>query len=207
MTEQSIYSIMKKFYQITTSVFIALLALTLTLRTATAGVISSNSMINITIKAVPVEEQQRIAGSYTVDGRGYVSLPFLSDTPIKASGLTGSTLSRKIEAAYKNAQIYSAPLINVTTAKDIANEQIDNKIVSVGGYVKAPGPKPYQRGMTLFQAVTAAGGANAYGASNRTELIRNGKKYIYNMKNTKDMQLLVYPNDTINVPQKKWNGR
>lgn len=166
-----------------------------------ANIISSSSVITVSIKGVPVSEQQLVSDQYTVSSSGYIKLPLLPNS-IKASGISGATLSRKIEAAYKEAQIYNNPLINVITAKDKAGEQIDNKIVSVGGHVKSPGPKPYARGMTLYQAVTAAGGANAFGSIKRVELLRNGKKYTYNLKDVKDMQLKIYPGDTINVPQK-----
>lgn len=169
---------------------------------AFAQTISSNSIIRISIKAVPPAEQAMIADSYKVDGSGYIKLPLLAER-IKASGLSGASLSRKIEAAYRAAEIYNNPHINVITAKDEAGEQIDAKIVSIGGFVGRPGPVAYSRGMTLFQAVTAAGGANAFGSIKRVELFRNGKKYVYNLKDPKDMAVPVYPGDTLNVPQKK----
>ncbi|MDC0088256.1 polysaccharide biosynthesis/export family protein [Akkermansiaceae bacterium] len=194
---------MKKLYKIIAPALVMLFGLTLNV---SADVISTDSILTINIKAVPTEEQEKVNGSYTVSSNGYVNMPWLN-APIKASGLTGTQLSRKIEKAYITAEIYSKPLINVITSKDLAGEQIDAKIVSVGGNVQSPGPKAYARGMTLFQAVNAAGGANAFGAANRVELMRNGERHKYNMKNTEDMQVLVYPGDTINMPAKNILGR
>jgi len=163
--------------------------------------ISSRTTLNIAIKGVPATEQQRISGQYVVDGSGNVFLPLLK-SGIKASGLTSSSLARKIEAAYRSAEMYQNPRITVISTKDAAAGEIDRQIVSIGGFVKAPGPKPYMRGMTLFQAVSAAGGETAFGSLKRVELHRNGKKYVYNLKTAAHMRVKVYPGDSINIPQK-----
>jgi len=163
--------------------------------------ISSRTTLNIAIKGVPATEQQRISGQYVVDGSGNVFLPLLK-SGIKASGLTSSSLARKIEAAYRSAEMYQNPRITVISTKDAAAGEIDRQIVSIGGFVKSPGPKPYMRGMTLFQAVSAAGGETAFGSLKRVELHRNGKKYVYNLKTAAHMRVKVYPGDSINIPQK-----
>lgn len=194
---------MKKSSRIFASALVVLFSLIINV---SADVISIDTLLTIDIKAVPADEQQKVTGAYTVSKSGYINMPWLN-TPIKASGLTGTQLSRKIEQAYKAAEIYSNPLINVITSKDRAGEQIDAKIVSVGGEVQSPGPKAYARGMTLFQAFSAAGGANPFGAANRIELMRGNSRTVYNMSNTEHMQVPVGPGDTINVPKKNWLGR
>lgn len=168
---------------------------------ASAQSISSRTTLNIAIKGVPSNEQERISGQYVVDGSGFVYLPLLKGG-IKASGLSSSALARKIEAAYRSAEMYQSPRITVISTKDAAASEIDRQVVSIGGFVKSPGPKPYMRGMTLFQAVSAAGGETAFGSLKRVELHRNGKKYVYNLKTAAHMGLKVYPGDSINIPQK-----
>lgn len=168
---------------------------------ASAEVVSKSSMVNLVIKAVPVVEQQSVSGQYPVSSNGFVSLPHL-DQAIKASGLSGAQLSRKIEKAYVDAGIYTKPLISITTAKDVANEQIDRAQVTVGGRVKRAGPVPYVRGMTIFTAVTAAGGEDTFGNLRKVRLLRGGKAYTYDLKNPEHMQEKVYPNDVITVPEK-----
>lgn len=168
---------------------------------ASAQEISSRTTLNIAIKGVPATEQQRISGQYVVDGSGFVYLPLLKGG-IKASGLSSSSLARKIEDAYRSAEMYENPRITVISTKDEASSEIDRQIVSIGGFVKSPGPKPYMRGMTLFQAVSAAGGETAFGSIKRVELHRNGKKYVYNLQTAAHMRVKVYPGDSINVPQK-----
>ncbi len=163
--------------------------------------ISAKTTLDIQIKGVPATEQSRISGKYVVDSSGYVYLPLLKGG-IRASGLSSSALARKIEGAYRSAEMYKNPRITVISTKDAASSKIDAQIVSVGGFVKRPGPIQFIRGMTLFQALSAAGGETPFGSIKRVELHRNGKKYVYNLKNAAHMRVRVYPGDNINVPQK-----
>ncbi len=163
--------------------------------------ISSKTTLNIMIKGVPAAEQQRISGQYVGDGSGMVFLPLLKGG-LKASGMSSSALARHIEAAYRSAEMYENPRITVISIKDQEAQKIDAQRVSVGGFVKRPGPIPYMRGMTLFQAVSAAGGENTFGSIGRVELHRNGKKYTYNLKTAEHMRVKIYPGDSINIPQK-----
>lgn len=192
----------------TLSKFIALVSAAAALWSGSlaAQSISPKEILQITIKGVPTNEQTRVSGDYVVSPSGYVSLPLLK-AEIKASGITSSALARKIENAYRSAEIYQSPRITVISRKDSAAAEIDRQIVSIGGFVKNPGPKPYMRGMTLFQAVSAAGGETPFGSIRRVELHRNGKKYIYDLRKADHMRVKVYPNDTINVPQKTAFGR
>ena len=167
-----------------------------------AAQISSNTTLDISIKGVPAGEQAKFDGGYPVDDAGFIYLPLLRDG-IKASGLSSSKLARNIEKAYRIAEIYVNPRIQVISNKDEAAQQIDSQIVTVGGFVASPGPIPYTRGMTLFEAVAAAGGAGTFGSDKRVELHRRGAgKRTYNIRLAKDMKVPVYPGDTIKVPQK-----
>jgi len=191
---------MKRSTKITTAV----LTLFATLITAVfaSPEISPNTTLSIKIYGVTNVEQSKFDGSYTVDSIGFIYLPLLKNG-LKASGFSSSKLARKIEDAYREAEIYTNPRINVISNKDEEAQKIDAQIVTVGGFVAGPGPIPYTRGMTLFEAVTAAGGASTFGSDKRVELHRNGVKIgIYNIRLAKDMKTPVYPGDAIKVPQK-----
>ena len=191
---------MKLSTKITTAVF-ALFA-TLITSVCASPEISPNTTLSIKIYGVTNIEQSKFDGSYTVDSSGFIYLPLLKDG-LKASGFSSSKLARKIEDAYRGAEIYVNPRINVISNKDEEAQKIDAQIVTVGGFVAGPGPIPYTRGMTLFEAVTAAGGASTFGSDKRVELHRSGvKKGIYNIRLAKDMKTPVYPGDTIKLPQK-----
>lgn len=168
---------------------------------AIAQAISAKEILSISIKGVPSTEQTRISGEYVVSPDGQIYLPLLKGG-IRASGKSSSALARSIESAYRSAEMYQNPRITVVSRKDSAASNIDAQLISVGGFVKSPGSKPYTRGMTLFQAVSAAGGETAFGSIKRVELHRNGKKWIYDLRKATHMRVKVYPNDTINVPQK-----
>jgi protein involved in polysaccharide export with SLBB domain len=190
-----------KHHNIKAVVAIVISLLAICTAMVTAQSISANTTLNIEIKGVPASEQGMINGQYVVSSSGLVYMPLLKNG-IRASGLSSSALARSIEQAYSKADIYDMPRITVISSKDQAAQNIDAQVVHVGGFVSGPGPKPYQRGMTIWQALTAAGGPNPFGSIKRVELHRNGKKYIYNLKDPKFMKLPVYPNDSINVPQK-----
>ena len=194
--------------KLSTKITTALFALFATLITSVCASpeISPNTTLSIKIYGVTNIEQSKFDGSYTVDSSGFIYLPLLKDG-LKASGFSSSKLARKIEDAYRGAEIYVNPRINVISNKDEEAQKIDAQIVTVGGFVAGPGPIPYTRGMTLFEAVTAAGGASTFGSDKRVELHRGGvKKGIYNIRLAKDMKTPVYPGDTIKVPQKTFLG-
>ena len=169
--------------------------------------IAANTTLNIKLFGVLPQEQAKFDGNYQVDPRGFIYLSLLKDG-IKASGISSSQLAREIEVAYKNAEIYSDPRINVISNKDQEAQKIDAQIITVGGKVRNPGPVQYIRGMTLFKAVAAAGGADAFGADNRVELHQRGVKKIYDIKNNaQHMAIPVFPGATIRVPQKNVWGK
>lgn len=191
--------------------FIVLLSLFLGLSSLLmAGYVSSGEKVTITIKGVPQSEQAAINGEYVVSDGGLLYMPMLTNG-IKASGSSSSSVARRIEAAYKGAKVYSNPRITIITVKDdIELEKRmrkNNEFVTVAGHVKRPGPVQYNRGMSIYDAVATAGDATAFGAMNRVQLLRNGKRTLYNLKNDSHRTFSVQPGDTITVPEKNFLGQ
>jgi protein involved in polysaccharide export with SLBB domain len=87
------------------------------------------------------------------------------------------------------------------------NNAIDEQTIHIGGQVRGPGPKPFRKGLTIYQAVQAAGGATEFGSMFRVKLFRGDKQTIYDLTEAKSMSVPVQPNDTIEVPQKNMLGR
>ena len=83
---------------------------------------------------------------------------------------------------------------------------IDEQTVHIGGQVRGPGPKPFNKGLTLYQAIQAAGGPTEFGSMKRVKVFRNGKQTIYDMTKEQSMAVAVEPNDTVEVPQKNILG-
>jgi protein involved in polysaccharide export with SLBB domain len=160
--------------------------------------ISAGRAIEIQLKGVPSEEMALVSGTYTVSESGMISMPLLN-TPIRAAGQSATSLARTIEAAYRSEKIYTTPTINVIHS---TNESINELVVTVGEQVNRTGPVKYVRGLTLYNAIQAAGGATIFGSMKRVRLTRNGQSKVYDLTKSQHMNILVEPNDTIQVPQK-----
>lgn len=79
--------------------------------------------------------------------------------------------------------------------------------ISVGGFVKSPGGVEFAENMTLVEAIKAAGGPTPFASIRRVQLIRDGKRFVYDMRKSRHQQVRILPDDCINVPQKAWFGR
>ena len=164
--------------------------------------ISAGRAIEIRIQGVPTEETARINNTYPVSEAGYVRMPFIGN--IRAAGLSPDSLAQSIEASYRAAKIYNNPTIQVFATSD---ETINELVLTVGGQVRRPGPAKYNRGMTLYDAVQAAGGPTEFGSIYRVQLLRNGRLSQFDLTDTRAKTFQVEPGDAIDIPQKNLWGR
>lgn len=165
--------------------------------------ISAGRAIEVQLKGVPAEEMALVSGTYTVSDSGMISLPLLA-APVRAAGMSPTSLARSIEAAYRAEKIYTTPTINVISDSDATIAALE---LTVGGQAKRPGPVKYTRGLTLYNAVQAAGGATEFGSMKRVRVIRGGQLKQYDLTQTKFMNIPVEPNDTIEIPHKTWTNQ
>ncbi len=164
--------------------------------------INAGRAIEIRIQGVPATESTLINNTYPVSDSGSIRMPFIGS--VRAAGLSPQALAASIEAAYRSAEIYTHPTIQVFASTD---ETLEKLRVTVGGQVRSPGPVEYVRGLTLYDAVQAAKGATEFGSMYRVSLIRGSQRKEYDLTETKFMNIQVEPNDTILVPQKNVFGR
>ncbi|KAB2642815.1 MAG: hypothetical protein DVB26_01415 [Verrucomicrobia bacterium] len=155
--------------------------------------------ITITILGVPTEEKTRFDGTYPVSESGMINMPHIGT--IKAAGLQADALSRVLQDTYKNREIYTNPTIQVLSS---TADTLDKQVVHVGGQVRRTGPAEYTQGLTLYQAIQAAGGPTEFGSMYRVKLFRNKTQHSYDLTDAKNMAIVLEPNDTIEVPQKNW---
>ena len=73
--------------------------------------------------------------------------------------------------------------------------------------MRAPGARPFRKGLTIFQAVQAGGGSTEFGGMNRIKLLRNGKQQIIDLEVPEGKVIVAEANDTIEVPEKNWRSR
>jgi polysaccharide export outer membrane protein len=166
------------------------------------SVITAGRAIQIEIRGVPAEEQNRVNGLYTVSESGYITMPFINS--VRAAGLSPTALGASIAAAYRSGQIYSNPNVQVQSS---TAEQIEKQMVHIGGQVRRTGPVEFVQGLTIYQAIQSAGGPTEFGAINRVELLRGGKVRVLNLKVTQFMNFPLQLNDTITVPEKNILGQ
>ncbi|MEO7100624.1 MAG: SLBB domain-containing protein [Luteolibacter sp.] len=173
---------------------------------ALAG-LEPGEQINLTIRGVDPAEQQKISGIYRVGESGGVRLPLLNEL-LPARGLTPEQFARAAEAAYQKSGIYSQPAIEVETVK--GTDQDGPAVVSVGGQVHRAGDSAFRKGMTVIQAIDAAGGRNEFGGRNLF-LYRDGKQYCLDFTNLSHKNIVLHPDDSIQVEQKgiidRWKGQ
>ncbi|MES2921662.1 MAG: SLBB domain-containing protein [Verrucomicrobiota bacterium] len=168
--------------------------------------LEAGEQINLTMRGVAAEEQQKISGIYRVGESGNIRLPML-DALVLARGLTPEQFARAAESAYKTAGIYTQPAIEVEVlqGKDLGSATV----VSVGGQVRRAGEVPFRKDMTVLQAIDGAGGRNDFGSRNLF-LIREGKQYCLDFTKLSHKSIALRPGDSIQVEQKgvldRWKG-
>lgn len=176
----------------------ALFSLTclLTMSNAVAGIEPGNAM-KLTLRGVPAEEQAKIDGLYRVGESGGVRLPLL-ETPVPAKGMTAEQFARSAEKAYRDAGIYARPAIEVEM--QVADPEVQDPKISVGGHVRRAGPIPFRKTMTLLEAIQAAGDRDEFGGRN-IRLIRKGKTTLLDFRKQEVKNLQLEPFDSIIVDQ------
>lgn len=165
--------------------------------------IEAGTSVQITIMGVPGEEKAKIDAIYPVSESGTVNLPFIGT--VRAAGMRPEALAASIQNAYRSAEIYNSPTIQVISTREGAG--VTEQMVHVGGQVRRTGPVNYQKNLTIYQAVQAAGGATEFGSLKRVKLYRNGKAMSYDLTNPQFMRVPLQPDDTLEVPQKNWLGQ
>jgi protein involved in polysaccharide export with SLBB domain len=183
-----------------------LLTLVLSAAPVLAG-LEPGDTVKISLLGVDGDEQTKVNGEYRVGESGTIAMPLL-DNPVTARGLNAEQLARAIEAAYRAEEIYTKPSIQAEVLKgDIVDP--NQTIVSIGGQVRKAGKTEYNKGMTVIQALDAAGGRNDFGSRN-VMLLRGGKQYCLDFQKLAHKNIELQPNDSLQVEQKglvdRWKG-
>lgn len=139
------------------------------------------------------------------DGR--ISVPLVGD--VEAGGRTPEEVAGEIQEKLKT--YVRDPQVTVIVTQLRSHEYLSR--VRVTGAVRQPVSVPYRQGMTVLDAVLAAGGTNEFAASDRTELYRKEGEathaYAVRLDRIlKDGELStnypVQPGDVITVPERSF---
>jgi protein involved in polysaccharide export with SLBB domain len=185
---------------ITLRILLAAVALLMVANRASAQgseyMLKSGDSIIVKISGVPPEDVAMVSTSYYISDNGTINLPFIGE--LRAVGFRPSTLQKNIEAAYRKAEIFSHPTIQVTPNKDDTTQMI-----FVSGEVKTPNRYPLSPGMTVSGAIIAAGGPTDFAKLKQVKLVRGKQSYQLDCREADSAGSLmaVLPGDTVVVPQ------
>jgi polysaccharide export outer membrane protein len=155
---------------------------------------------------VTVWHNPDLSVSVPVRPDGMITVPLVGDVP--AGGRTTEQVSAEIQQ--KLAQYIRDPQVAVILTALRSHEYLSR--IRVTGAVRSPISIPYRQGMTVLDAVLAAGGTTEFAAPDRTELYRRnegGTTQSYAVRLEKILQqgdlannYPVQPGDVITVPQR-----
>jgi len=149
-----------------------------------AYALGSSDRLRVTVFGHP-----DLSGEFEVDGTGSISLPLIGQ--IKAEGLSTANLEKSISASLANGYILD-PRVSV--------EVINYRPFYILGEVGTPGEYPYTNGLTVQNAVAAAGGFT-YRANKKVVYIKSidGKAEVaYDLT----ANTVVKPGDTLRIGER-----
>ncbi|PZR78993.1 MAG: hypothetical protein DLM52_01930 [Chthoniobacterales bacterium] len=175
--------------------FFAALFLFAAEHTFAQAVLRAGDPIELKIGGVPIEEQQQVNNTYTVDASGAINLPYINK--VHAEGLTPSQLSQAIESSYRSNKVFTNPTVTILM-------QPTARFVNVGGAVRQPMRVPFTEDITLLSAINAAGGFNDFADQKHVRLLRGSNAQVFDVRQfrrdpSKDARL--QPGDRVEVPQ------
>lgn len=181
------------------STLLAAVMLVFTVSTALAdATIRPGDSFDLRIGGVPGDDQATISSNYTVDGDGFLNLPYIGR--IQVARMSPSAIQALIERTYVSQQIFTHPTVTLNIAPSA-------RFVNVSGQVKSPQRVPYTPDMTVLSAINAAGDFNDFAAQGKVHLVRDGRVSFVDCKKARGNPALdqkVLPGDQIQVPEGFW---
>ncbi len=157
---------------------------------------------------VAVWRHEDLGVTVPVRADGKITIPLIGD--IQAGGRRPADVAA--EAAEELSSFVRDPQVTIIVTELRSHEYLSR--VRVTGAVRTPVSLPYRQGMTVLDAVLAAGGPNEFAAANRSALHRsleNGERGAYalplgRMLDQGDLSAnhVLMPGDVITVPQRNF---
>ncbi|MFP6873727.1 MAG: SLBB domain-containing protein [Verrucomicrobiales bacterium] len=154
------------------------------------------------LAGVPADDQVSISQIYTISDNGTIKLLYLEDE-MAVSGLRPSELSRKIEATYKAAQIFTKPNVVITLGEASGVQ----RFTSILGEVATPRTIGITPGITMIDAIAQCGGFSTFANPKKVKLTRDGKISLHDLTTTTNKDnIKLKSNDIITVPVRRLFG-
>jgi protein involved in polysaccharide export with SLBB domain len=113
---------------------------------------------------VVVVGEEKLPHEYEVGPDGTLLFPYIE--PIKAAGLEPREIASRLRDGLIEAKFLVSPQVQVKV------KAYNSKKIQIIGQVAKQGPLPYQDGMTLVQAISAAGWFTPLADTNHVQIIR-----------------------------------
>lgn len=113
---------------------------------------------------ISVVGEKDLPPEYPIYSDGTIEFPYLA--PIKVEGMEPQQIAGVVRAKLIEAKILTNPQVRV------AVKQYASRKVNVIGQVQKPGPVIWFEGITLFDAISQAGGFTALADQNHVQLTR-----------------------------------
>lgn len=135
------------------------------------------------------------AAGYPVDQQGYIQFPLVGR--VKASGLTVSQFTNNLRSQLQRYLRYPDPQVKVVNFRG-SKFFIDGAVKQPGEFNMADAP------ISLYGAISMAGGATTEGDSNSVVLTRRGVQYELGLRDLQDMgisasQIYLQDGDSIHI--------
>lgn len=139
---------------------------------------------------VTVFNEPNLTGEYTVTTSGAIAFPLIGQVAVKNQTIEAATeaLRAKLAAGFVNNAKVSIEVLNY-------------RPYYILGEVAKPGQYPFVSGMTVQQAVAAAGGFT-YRANEKTIFVRRSRAASEGSVKVRESAIPVLPGDTIRVGQR-----
>ena len=159
-------------------------------RTSTVRPLRQDDDVQVTVRAGAVAA---IQATDIVDSYGNITLPHLGE--FKVGGLTSSEAERAIRDAYVKNGLFTTPEVTLIGGTRVEPEYF------ITGAINKKGGFPYKDGITLWQAIVAAGDINEF-AGGKVKLVRDGVTEVHDLnriKKSKAKDPLLRPGDMVEV--------
>jgi protein involved in polysaccharide export with SLBB domain len=114
---------------------------------------------------IAVVGEDKLPQEYEVEPDGTLSFPYV-EKALKVSGLESRQIASLLHDSLVEAKFLVNPQVQVKV------KTYNSKKIQVIGQVGKQGPQPYQDGMTLVQAISAAGWFTPLADTNHVQIIR-----------------------------------
>lgn len=144
---------------------------------------------------IHVWNEQEFTGPVTVHQDGMFTMPLIGD--LKAGGMTPVQVEGEVTKAL--AKYVKQPLVTVTV------QQVGSKQYYMDGQIMKPGEYPLVVPTTILEAISKAGGPQAFANTKKVYVLRGSNRIKFNLKDVlrgkhMEQNILIEPGDHVVIP-------